>query len=628
MQRLEPRHRAVIAVVTLAVAGAATLWWGNRPANGTSTAAETSAKLPSESTEKTPEKTAKKPEKSPSNTTVAKQEGALHEVTLDPSPTALDDAPDDDDWRSETQAETLSKRVAALVAAAGRHDAVGVAAMLTDPALMAMGATTNTKQFAGTTTRHYVGSAVKQLPAMQAAKGLIRHVLDDPKQVVRTKIDRLEATSKPIADVRVTLVVAGRERHALWTIMFDDSRPPKVRSIEVDEDRETARPAPLFADATGHVLSKIPEPARSTLLADADTWLRSIDRSLPADPIGHQGLAVGDFNGDGRDDVYVCAPAGVPNRLLIQQPDGTVVDEAQKYGVALLDLSRSALVIDLDNDGDQDLLVATRGADSAEDTSVLLFEGNGAAAFGEPDEVLRGGDIHSMAAADFDNDGDLDVYLCALNASRRLAGGVGVPIPYHDARNGGRNVLLQNIGGLRLRDVTLKTGLDKDNSRWSYAAAWQDYDNDGDPDLYVANDFGRNNLYRNDKGRFVDVAAMAGVEDLSSGMSVSWGDVDGDGHSDLYVSNMYSAAGRRITGQPSFQKAASQRDRAGFARHARGNTLFRNRGDGTFEDVSAAAGTMVAKWAWGSLIADLNGDGRKDIAVVNGMFTRTDPGDL
>lgn len=72
------------------------------------------------------------------------------------------------------------------------------------------------------------------------------------------------------------------------------------------------------------------------------------------------------------------------------------------------------------------------------------------------------------------------------------------------------------------------------NRRFSFASSWEDYDNDGDPDLYVANDYGRNNLYRNDRDedgnhRFVDVAKEAGVEDISAGMSVSWGDYNLDG---------------------------------------------------------------------------------------------------
>ena len=83
-------------------------------------------------------------------------------------------------------------------------------------------------------------------------------------------------------------------------------------------------------------------------------------------------------------------------------------------------------------------------------------------------------------------------------------------------------------------------------------------------DLYVANDFGRNNLYRNDGGRFVDVAGQAGVEDMASGMSASWGDYNQDGHMDLYVGNMFSSAGNRIAYQQRFKPEAGADARAGI----------------------------------------------------------------
>jgi hypothetical protein len=151
---------------------------------------------------------------------------------------------------------------------------------------------------------------------------------------------------------------------------------------------------------------------------------------------------------------------------------------------------------------------------------------------------------------------------------------------------------------------------------------------DGDPDLYVANDFGRNNLYRNEGGTFVDVAAEAGVEDISAGMGVTWADADLDGHMDLYVSNMYSSAGGRITYQRRFQKSADESVRASFQRHARGNTFFRNLGDGTFADVSLEAGTTMGRWSWGSLFTDFQNDGLPDLVVPNGFVTGEDPDDL
>ena len=165
-------------------------------------------------------------------------------------------------------------------------------------------------------------------------------------------------------------------------------------------------------------------------------------------------------------------------------------------------------------------------------------------------------------------------------------------------RTGARNRLLRNEGNWAFTDVTAETGLDAHNTRFSFSAAWEDYDNDGDLDLYVANDFGRNNLYRNDNGYFTDAAAEAGVEDIAPGMSVTWGDYNRDGHADIYVSNMFSAAGNRIAFQDRFQPRLDTTDRALFQRHARGNSLFLSRGDGTFSDTSIASGATMGRWAW------------------------------
>jgi hypothetical protein len=189
--------------------------------------------------------------------------------------------------------------------------------------------------------------------------------------------------------------------------------------------------------------------------------------------------------------------------------------------------------------------------------------------------------------------------------------------------------LFENLGDWQFKNITTDVGLDNNNRRFSFAASWEDYDNDGDLDLYVANDFGRNNLFRNDGGRFVDIAASTGVEDVASGMSVSWGDYNRDGHMDLYVGNMFSSAGNRVMHQHQFRPNTDQVDKHVYRRFARGNTLFENNGDGTFRDVSLETGANMGRWAWGSLFADLNNDGWEDILIGNGMVTSTeDPGDL
>lgn len=189
-------------------------------------------------------------------------------------------------------------------------------------------------------------------------------------------------------------------------------------------------------------------------------------------------------------------------------------------------------------------------------------------------------------------------------------------------------MLLRNDGNWDFVDVTGAVGLDQNNNRFSFAASWEDYDNDGDPDLYVANDYGRNNLYRNDGGRFTDVAAQLGIEDMSAGMSVSWADFNRDGILDLYISNMFSAAGNRITYQRQFKPDAGDELLAGYRRHARGNSLFEGKPGGKFSDVSLSAGVTMGRWAWGSRFADLNNDGWQDLVVANGFITAPDTGDL
>ncbi len=409
-------------------------------------------------------------------------------------------------------------------------------------------------------------------------------------------------------------------RTARFGARFEGRREaPRLVRLELEGGTHVRAEAPLFRERTEDLLAGV--PARSWLQFGIDHWRARLDTRLDVPVVGHPaGIALGDLNGDGREDLVLAQPGGLPNLLLVRTPDGGFSDVSHEAGIDFLEFTRAVLVFDLDGDRDRDIVMFMG-------RELVFLENDGEAHFRIRARV-EAPETTALAAADFDGDDDLDLYACAYVSPYAND---DVPLPYHDAENGQPNLLLRNDGDFRFVDVTVETGLGGDvpgNRRFSFAASWEDYDDDGDQDLYVANDFGRNNLYRNDGGRFVDVAREAGVEDISAGMGVSWADFDGDGRMDLYVSNMFSSAGHRVAFQRNFQPEADEGERAALRRHSRGNSLFRNLGDGTFEDVSTQAGVTMGRWAWGALFCDWNDDGRPDLLVPNGFLTQTGPVDL
>ncbi|MCP3980255.1 MAG: VCBS repeat-containing protein [bacterium] len=467
---------------------------------------------------------------------------------------------------------------------------------------------------------HGEATGAKTGPADAALHALFPPTAAGEERSVRFKIVGVESGDRgPNTRVRVEVgasrVGAVSQQVALWSVAWErgeGARPPRIASIRLERFEGLAADGFLFSDSTASVLGPSADGA-SDLALGGEHWYGRIDALGEPNLMGHNGIALGDANGDGLDDVYVAAGTGLPNRLLLRGTDGTVRDVAAAAGVAWLDDTKGALFADMDNDGDQDLLLAMG-------PTIVLCKNDGQGKFGgfvgmrAPTPAA----FYSISVADYDLDGDLDIYGTRYV---KLAYGVSVPLPFHDANNGPTNHLLRNEGDDRYRDVTREVGLGVNNERFSLAGAWADYDADGDPDLYVANDFGRNNLYRNDAGTFVDVAAEAGVEDQAAGMGAAWSDYDLDGDLDLYVSNMYSAAGSRVAYQSRFQAEAPGEERREIQAFALGNTLLRNRGDGTFEDVSATAGVRMGRWAWGSRFTDFNNDGYDDLVVQNGFLT-------
>ncbi|MEM7234102.1 MAG: VCBS repeat-containing protein [Planctomycetota bacterium] len=407
--------------------------------------------------------------------------------------------------------------------------------------------------------------------------------------------------------------------HCLWSEHDSSPSLESLHTLSYTEAHSTRKAKRLFADVTASVF-KGDSSYREQQRLGIDHWAQRITRLGDLAITGHHGLAVGDVNGDGRDDLYVCDGGSLPNRLYVQQADGTVLETSKKAGVDWLEDSRAALLVDLDNDGDQDLIVSTIAM-------IAFAENDGSGKFS-----LRGGfpgapNSFSLSAADHDNDGDLDLYACVYTENHRSSKRgfeARTPQPFNDARNGGRNVLLSNEGAFHFVDATKRTGLDSVNSGWSFAASWEDFDRDGDMDLYVANDFGRNSLYRNHlipdgTVEFSEVAKKFGVQNQAAGMSVSWGDLDRDGSMDLYVGNMHSNAGLRVS---------KQLDSFRFYEMAVGNSLFTEIGVQDGGPQASDARVDNGHWAWSSAFVDLNNDGWEDIVVANGYISSALEDDL
>jgi Flp pilus assembly protein TadD/peroxiredoxin len=417
---------------------------------------------------------------------------------------------------------------------------------------------------------------------------------------------------------------AREERIGNWSTRWTRAESNTWRAVQWEALAETVSRArePIFIDITAQALGQT-ESYRNQMLRGVDHWRTVMDGACGIDVYGNNGLAVGDVDNDGFDDFYVCQPAGLPNRLYRNRGDGTFEDITEKAGLGVLDATACALFADFENRGVQDLLVVCG-------SGPLLFLNDGRGKFSLKRDAFQfarppQGTFTHAAIADYDNDGRLDIYFCLYSYYLGLDQ-YHYPAPYFDARNGPPNFLLHNEGNAAFRDRTQAAGLNVDNDRYSFACAWGDYNADGHPDLYVANDFGRSNLYRNNAdGTFTSVSTEAGVEDPGAGMSASWFDYDNDGNQDVYVSNMWSAAGIRVSEQERFHQGESESLRALYRRHARGNSLYRNLGDGKFQNVSEKAGVEMGRWAWSSDAWDFDHDGYSDLYIANGYISGPEP---
>ena len=310
--------------------------------------------------------------------------------------------------------------------------------------------------------------------------------------------------------------------------------------------------------------------------------------------------AVGDFDGDGWDDVFVTDSQKTgKNRLYRNNRDFTFTDVAEQGGVAngndARNASADALWFDCNGDGRLDLFVVRFGQSQ-------LYENLGNGKFREITRqagLTRYANSITSIAFDYDRDGDLDLFigdyfqpvdLFNPNTPRFF------PESFETANNGGGVTVFRNDGKGVFTNATAAAGIKI--SGWTLDLGHADADNDGDDDLYVAADFGTDHFFRNNgDGTFSDITEKAIGIDSKKGMNVDWGDFDGDGLFDIYVTNITDDYMRE------------------------GNFLWKNNGNLSFTDVSRELEVHDTGWGWAAKFFDHDNDGWQDIYVVNGWVS-------
>ncbi|MDQ8186493.1 FG-GAP-like repeat-containing protein [Pelagicoccus sp. SDUM812002] len=346
---------------------------------------------------------------------------------------------------------------------------------------------------------------------------------------------------------------------------------------------------------------------------DPDMWGRRY-REFTLGSIG-AGIATGDFDQDGQPDIYAVSKTG-PNKLYRQTGDLSFEDVTEMAGVAGLPdaWATGATFVDIDNDGWLDLYLCQFDAPN----QLYINQRDGtfseqAQAFG-----LDIVDASVMAAfSDADLDGDLDLYL------------VTNILDYAQNYQGRPDYFFENDNGF-FRDVTERSGIEGVSQ--GHSATWWDYDQDGWPDIYVANDFEKpDRLYRNNgDGTYTDVLPQTFPHTPYFSMGADLGDVNNDGLMDFFVSDMAATSHQKsMRGIAELSRGTWENERLDslFPMYMR-NALYLNNGTDRFNEVAYLAGLDASDWTWAVKFADLDNDGWTDLFITNGNIRNFMDADL
>jgi enediyne biosynthesis protein E4 len=331
------------------------------------------------------------------------------------------------------------------------------------------------------------------------------------------------------------------------------------------------------------------------------------------------GVAVGDFNNDGLPDLLFTGNM-VSSRLYINKGHMIFEDISETAGLMTDRWCTGACVIDINNDGLDDIYIAVAGYHSA-DMRNYLFINNGDLSFTESAAAYGLDDpSYSTHAAflDYDKDGFIDLYL--LNSAIETFNRNTIRPRRKDGRGKSNDKLYRNNGDGTFSDVTMEAGILSEG--WGLGVTISDLNEDGWPDIYVANDFISNDLLyiNNQDGTFSNKIADYLKHQTYNSMGVDIADFNNDGKTDIVVLDMLPEDNYRLkTMIPGINHDRFDLYmREGYEPQYMRNTLQLNRGNGLFSEIGQLAGIFNTDWSWTPLFADFDNDGLKDLLITNG----------